>query len=144
MSDVSEHADGAKFLHPLKMRSILFLVALLSAVSLPADPPSEPRERPRITEKIKQALKERARRTSTENLSANENAEDVVELSAIQVFAHDRYFVFDHEKQILESKPFTWRDGGTISRHVGKNATTEWMFQYDPRNNAIKFLSISF
>ncbi len=126
------------------MRSFLFFVAMMNTTALFADPSPGPRERPRITEKIKLEFKERESKDSPQVSSASESDTDVVELDSIQVFAQYRYFVFDSEKRILEDKPFTWKDGGTFSRHVGKRFTREWKIQYDPKNNVVKFFSLSF
>ena len=126
------------------MRTFLLVVVLLNVIVLLADPPPEPKERVRVTEKIKLDFKKFERKVSPEAPATSESDADVIELDSFQVFADYRYFVFDSEKRILEEKPFTWKDGGTFSRHVGELVTTEWKVQYDPRNNVVKFLSFSF
>lgn len=126
------------------MRTVLLVVPLLSLTVLLADPPPEPKERIRVTEKIKLDFKMLERKVSSESPATPESDADVIELDSFQVFADYRYFVFDSEKRILKDKPFTWKDGGTFSRHVGKRVTTEWKVQYDPRNNVVKFFSLSF
>ena len=82
--------------------------------------------------------------TRFEPTQFTESVLDIIELEPLVVHSKYRHFVFDHEKRILKSVPFTWKHGGTFSRNVGPKATTEWKFQYDPRNNVIQFLSISF
>jgi len=126
----------------MKLCFPFLLVAAASALGA-SDAPTVPAPRPRLTDEMRRSVENSAPSQGKET-AGQKPAESPVQMAPVQVSGSYQPPPQTLEEESPPGLPFTWKDGGTISKSRGSLFTTELQFKYNPAHNGFDIFTISF
>jgi hypothetical protein len=130
------------------MKSLsLILLTLATGAWAQSDLGPTPAPRPRLTDALRRAASATASSSDPSSgatpTPAPSPAPDSTRMAPFAVRDSRLPFYSKPKGTDPEEHAFSWSEGGTISKHVGRTFTTEIMYQYNPEIRAINLLKIS-
>lgn len=127
----------------MKLYPLIWLVLAVSAFA-ESDAIKTPAERPRLTtEERRNASKGDSSSAKAGGVNATSSAQDSVAMAPVEVTGSYVPPTRRAEDEDPESRPFAWKEGGTILKRDGPVFTTQLVGQYNPRVRAWEFFKIS-